>query len=101
MPASHRFQIRLMRKISSQARQRTSPNYHHGPGANAMNVRLRRHSALAILPGIFIVSLGTKTGAQEPAPPGVVTQRHGVDANGNAGRRYPITVMAAATKARV
>ena len=66
-----------------------------------MSVRLRRHSVLAFLSSILIVSAGHRAAAQVTAPPGVVTNRQGVDANGRAVRRYPIVAMAAATQARV
>ena len=66
-----------------------------------MSVRLRRHSILAVLSSILIVSIGHTAAGQVTAPPGVVTNRQGVDVNGRAVRRYPILAMGAATQARV
>jgi len=66
-----------------------------------MSVRIRRHSVLAILSSILIGGVSLTAGAQVTAPPGVVTNRQGVDAAGRAARRYPIVAMAAATQARV
>jgi hypothetical protein len=66
-----------------------------------MSVRLRRHSVLAFLSSILIVSAGHKAAAQVTTPPGVVTNRQGVDVNGRAVHRYPIVAMASATQSRV